>query len=143
MSHLLPSEDWRRTTAPRALGYFCSVLAGGRPARTRPRRTRERVPRRPGAALVARLLARAGGGALRPGQRRAVRALRPVAPGHGRLRLPANESGYANLFLAGDWIDCGLDAGCVEAAVLAGLEAANAVRGRPLMDGILGSWVGP
>jgi uncharacterized protein with NAD-binding domain and iron-sulfur cluster len=61
-------------------------------------------------------------------------------PGTGRHRLRADESGYANLVLAGDWTECGLNAGCIEAAVLSGLQAANAVSGRPLDDGLLGAW---
>ena len=52
-------------------------------------------------------------------------------PGTDRYRLRSDESGYDNLFLAGDWTDSGLNAGCIEAAVLSGLQAANAVRGRP------------
>ena len=56
--------------------------------------------------------------------------------------MRADGSGYANLFLAGDWINSGLNAGCIEAAVMSGIEAANAVRGRPLMRDVLGSWYG-
>jgi len=63
-------------------------------------------------------------------------------PGTATHRLRANESGYHNLFLAGDWINCGLNAGCIEAAVMAGRQAANAARGRPLLDGVTGSWYG-
>jgi uncharacterized protein with NAD-binding domain and iron-sulfur cluster len=63
-------------------------------------------------------------------------------PGTGAYRLRADQSGYANLFLAGDWINCGLNAGCIEAAVMAGMQAANAVRGLPLTDGISGAWYG-
>ena len=63
-------------------------------------------------------------------------------PGSAIHRLRADEAGYQNLFLAGDWTNCGLNAGCIEAAVLSGLQAANAVRGRPLMAGIAGSWYG-
>jgi uncharacterized protein with NAD-binding domain and iron-sulfur cluster len=55
-------------------------------------------------------------------------------PGSGAHRLRADGSGYANLALAGDWIDTGLNAGCIEAATLGGLQAANAVLGRPLTD---------
>jgi uncharacterized protein with NAD-binding domain and iron-sulfur cluster len=55
-------------------------------------------------------------------------------PGSGAHRLRADGSGYANLALAGDWIDTGLNAGCIEAATLGGLQAANAVLGRPLHD---------
>ncbi len=47
-------------------------------------------------------------------------------PGTGAWRLRRRRVRYGNLFLAGDWIDCGLNAGCIEAAVLSGLEAANA-----------------
>ena len=32
--------------------------------------------------------------------------------------------------LAGDWTDNGLNAGCIEAATISGLQAANAVLGR-------------
>lgn len=48
-------------------------------------------------------------------------------PGSDRFRLRPDESGYSNLFLAGDWTNCGLNAGCIEAATLSGLLAAEAV----------------
>jgi hypothetical protein len=35
-----------------------------------------------------------------------------------RYRLPAGQSGFSNLFLAGDWLKTGLEEGCVEAAVM-------------------------
>jgi len=41
--------------------------------------------------------------------------------------LGTDESGYDNLFFAGDWTRCGLNSGCVEAAVISGLLAAAAV----------------
>ena len=53
-------------------------------------------------------------------------------PGSAPYRLRADESGYDNLSLAGDWIETGLNAGCIEGATLGGLQAANAVLGRPL-----------
>ena len=59
-------------------------------------------------------------------------------PGTGRYRLRADESGYGNLALAGDWIDSSLNAGCIEAAVVSGIQAANAVLGRPLLDRVAG-----
>ena len=61
-------------------------------------------------------------------------------PGSGRFRLRADDSGVANLYLAGDWVDSGLNAGCIEAAAIAGLQAANAAMGRPLCEGVLGGW---
>lgn len=51
-------------------------------------------------------------------------------PGTDRYRLRPDESGYDNLVLAGDWTDSGINAGCIEAAVLSGLQAANALLGR-------------
>jgi uncharacterized protein with NAD-binding domain and iron-sulfur cluster len=51
-------------------------------------------------------------------------------PGSDQYRLRPDESGYDNLVLAGDWTDCGMNAGCIEAAVMSGLQAANALLGR-------------
>jgi uncharacterized protein with NAD-binding domain and iron-sulfur cluster len=51
-------------------------------------------------------------------------------PGSDKYRLRPDESGYDNLVLAGDWTDTGTNAGCIEAAVVSGLQAANAVAGR-------------
>jgi uncharacterized protein with NAD-binding domain and iron-sulfur cluster len=59
-------------------------------------------------------------------------------PGTNRYRLRSDESGYDNLFLAGDWTDSGLNAGCIEAAVLSGLQAANAVIGRARNHRVVG-----
>jgi uncharacterized protein with NAD-binding domain and iron-sulfur cluster len=146
MSHVLDCEDWPADDRPRAVGYFCSVLPSAVPRALAP------------AAIDANVSAFLDGPIARfwPGfdpaqvvsrytranadpSERYVQSL----PATGRWRLPADGSGYENLFLAGDWIDCGLNAGCIEAAVLSGLEAANAVRGRPLMEGILGTWCEP
>ena len=54
----------------------------------------------------------------------------------------ADQSGVDNLVLAGDWTRCGLDAGCIEAAVMSGIEAANVVAGRRLTAGLAGRWHG-
>jgi uncharacterized protein with NAD-binding domain and iron-sulfur cluster len=61
-------------------------------------------------------------------------------PGTDEYRLRADASGYDNLYLAGDWIDSGLNAGCIEAAVLSGLQAGNAIEGRPLEHGTSGGY---
>ncbi|MEY2478099.1 MAG: hypothetical protein QOG87_3414 [Actinomycetota bacterium] len=65
---------------------------------------------------------------------RYVQAL-PGSDGH---RLRADGSGFDNLFLAGDWIDSGLNVGSIEAAVLSGLQAGNAALGRPVTHGTTG-----
>jgi uncharacterized protein with NAD-binding domain and iron-sulfur cluster len=159
MSHLAEREDWPSDDRPRSVGFFCSVLpsaAAGDPAAA-------------DATVRANAAAFLDGPARRfwPGFRwsllwsengpcddptaldaqywranvdpsdRYVQSL----PGSGRCRLRADRSGFSNLVLAGDWIDCGLNAGCVEAAVLAGRQAANAVRGRPLLTGLRGAWM--
>jgi uncharacterized protein with NAD-binding domain and iron-sulfur cluster len=46
-------------------------------------------------------------------------------------RLPADESGFDNLVLAGDWTRTAINAGCVEAAVMSGMAASRAVCGHP------------
>jgi uncharacterized protein with NAD-binding domain and iron-sulfur cluster len=63
------------------------------------------------------------------------------APGSDAYRLRADESGYDNLVLAGDWTDNGLNAGCIEAATISGLQAANAVLGRSRSYRIVGTWL--
>jgi len=47
-------------------------------------------------------------------------------------RLNADQSGLKNLFLTGDWVRTEYNAGCVEAAVMAGLACAAAVSGQPV-----------
>jgi uncharacterized protein with NAD-binding domain and iron-sulfur cluster len=59
-------------------------------------------------------------------------------PGSDQHRLRSDESGFDNLFLAGDWTDNGINAGCIEAAVLSGLQAANAILGRARCHRITG-----
>jgi uncharacterized protein with NAD-binding domain and iron-sulfur cluster len=46
-------------------------------------------------------------------------------------RLKADAKPAANLYLAGDWTLNGLNAGCVEAAVMSGMQAARSIRGVP------------
>ena len=63
------------------------------------------------------------------------------APGSTTARLRADRSGFANLWLAGDWTYTGINAGCVEAAAMSGLRAAFGLRGeRP---DIIGEEVDP
>jgi uncharacterized protein with NAD-binding domain and iron-sulfur cluster len=62
-------------------------------------------------------------------------------PGTDQYRLRPDESGYDNLVLAGDWTDSGMNAGCIEAAVMSGLEAANALLGRGRYYRIRGFYV--
>jgi uncharacterized protein with NAD-binding domain and iron-sulfur cluster len=151
MSHLLPLEDWPASEPPRGLAYLCSSLPD------EPGHDELSVRAAVGRVLEDRIddlwpLARGPQGfrwevlhggleaqfvtAATDPSDRYVQSL----PGTDRYRLRVDESGFGNLVLAGDWTNCGLNAGCIEAAVLSGLQAANTILGRPLMDGVLGSW---
>ena len=44
-------------------------------------------------------------------------------------RIKTDETGYENLYITGDWIDCGFNAGCIEATVMSGKQAARAISG--------------
>jgi uncharacterized protein with NAD-binding domain and iron-sulfur cluster len=48
-------------------------------------------------------------------------------PGSSRHRIHPADTGFDNLYAAGDWTLCGLNAGCVEGAVISGMVAANAI----------------
>ena len=48
-----------------------------------------------------------------------------------KYRLQADQSGFSNLFLTGDWLKTGINAGCVEAAVMAGMQCSRAMTGYP------------
>lgn len=50
-------------------------------------------------------------------------------PGSVQYRLAPDESGFENLYLAGDWTRCGINAGCVEAATISGLVCARGLTG--------------
>ena len=48
-----------------------------------------------------------------------------------QYRIATDGSGFSNLFMTGDWIKTGLNAGCVEAAVMAGMQCSRAMIGYP------------
>ncbi|MEM7096540.1 MAG: FAD-dependent oxidoreductase [Actinomycetota bacterium] len=62
-------------------------------------------------------------------------------PGTDDARLRPGDSGFDHLHLAGDWTDCGLNAGCIEAAVLSGIGAANSILGLPRDARISGGYL--
>jgi uncharacterized protein with NAD-binding domain and iron-sulfur cluster len=51
--------------------------------------------------------------------------------GSSAYRLATDGAGFVNLYLTGDWIKTGLNAGCVEAAVMAGMQTSRAICGWP------------
>jgi uncharacterized protein with NAD-binding domain and iron-sulfur cluster len=156
MSHLVDREAWPDDDRPAAIGYFCSVLPetdAADPAEA------HRAVRRNAVTYLDRHVrhfwpttvsdtdgfrwdALHGGVDAQYWRANVDPSDRYVQslPGTDMHRLRADQSGYDNLFLAGDWINSGLNAGCIEAAVMAGVQAGNCVRRRPLTEGILGDW---
>jgi uncharacterized protein with NAD-binding domain and iron-sulfur cluster len=49
-----------------------------------------------------------------------------------RFRMAPGDSGFDNLYLAGEWTRTGLNASCVEAAIMSGMGAAQAITRQPL-----------
>lgn len=164
MTHLLAKEQWPAEHQPATLGYFCGSLQLTDPASDPVEAVRANAvrfldrhaghfwPATIGPAGFRWELLADGGSPVDPDHRLAGQYVRANVsgseryvqslPGTQRSRLRVDESGCRNLVLAGDWTNSGLNAGCVEAAVLSGLEAANVVLGRPLMSDISGSWYG-
>lgn len=170
MPQTLWAEQWPAEDRPRTAAYFCGVLAAPWPADAGPaeylRRCRRRVTSTaveyldrhvglylPGAVTEGgfawQLLCGAGdatGAAALATQHISVnvdpsdRYVQSV-PGSDEYRLRGDESGYDNLVLAGDWTDSGLNAGCIEAAVMSGLQAANALLGRPRFHRVRGFYL--
>jgi len=60
-----------------------------------------------------------------------IEAYTMATAGTLRYRLHSDESGYENLYLAGDWIRNGVIIGSVEGAVVSGLQASRAISGYP------------
>jgi uncharacterized protein with NAD-binding domain and iron-sulfur cluster len=58
-------------------------------------------------------------------------------PGTQKYRISPLDNTYDNLTIAGDWTNCGLDAGCVEAAVISGMLAAHAISSSPALEDIV------
>jgi uncharacterized protein with NAD-binding domain and iron-sulfur cluster len=59
-------------------------------------------------------------------------------PGSAAYRISPLDRTYDNLTIAGDWTDCGFNAGCVEAAVMSGRLAAHAIAQSPPLEDIVG-----
>jgi uncharacterized protein with NAD-binding domain and iron-sulfur cluster len=163
MTHLLGAEDWPEASAPGTIAYFCSALAEhveGEPV-DRVRRHAMRFVERDLGHFFPAASTPAGGfdwdtlcapddlvGADRIDAQLLVASVDPSdryvqsRPGSTRFRMRPDGSGIDNLVPAGDWVASGLEAGCLESAALAGIQAANVVLGRPLRHGVLGVWRG-
>lgn len=146
MGHLLPFEQWSDPAhAPGGIAYFCSALAEpdlAEPARLDPAVTLANVaedvaefmdgdlgvlwPNAVGPHGFDRDQLVANGSYVRANIDPSDRYVQSV-PGSDRYRMAPGDTGLANLVVAGDWTDCGLNAGCIEAAVRSGHLAATAI----------------
>jgi hypothetical protein len=59
-------------------------------------------------------------------------------PGSIAFRISPLDRSVENMTIAGDWTACGLDAGCVESAVMSGMLAAYAISENPHPSTIVG-----
>jgi len=59
-------------------------------------------------------------------------------PGSIDDRISPLDASVKNMTIAGDWTACGLDAGCLEAAVMSGMLAAHAISRYPKLENIIG-----
>jgi uncharacterized protein with NAD-binding domain and iron-sulfur cluster len=169
MPQLLAVEDWPADDRPESIAYFCNTFESAWPPEgewqafaasetSRVRATAQRFCENDLAVLLPGavsgdgfrwdLLCGAGAGDASALDSQFWRAnIDPSdryvqsLPGTDRFRLRSDESGFENLVLAGDWTDSGLNAGCIEAAVLSGLQAANALLGRHRFHRIIGAWL--
>jgi uncharacterized protein with NAD-binding domain and iron-sulfur cluster len=157
MSHLIERENWPDRDDVKDIAYFCGVLKdvpGENQAEATERARRyglnflnqdieymwpkaTRSPRSQGidwALLVdpenrtgaARFDAQFWRANFQPTERYVLSVAKSI-----KYRLQTHEAGYDNLYLTGDWIKNGFDAGCVEAATMAGMQAARAICGYP------------
>jgi uncharacterized protein with NAD-binding domain and iron-sulfur cluster len=157
MTYLLKHERWPAHAAPRHLSYLCAPLQDdevppGREDHDYPARQKARVREHlqlwlehhasalwpklagpqgfewerlvdlEGRTGAARLDAQYHCAVVHPSDRYVM-----SVPGSVRCRLRADESGYANLILAGDWTKTALSIGCLEAATMSGFAAARAL----------------
>ena len=51
--------------------------------------------------------------------------------GSTQYRLKADQTGYDNLYIVGDWIENGFNSGCIEASTMSGMQASRAICGYP------------
>ncbi len=157
MSHLPPVEDWHQE--PRTVAYFCSALKDEECSRgtSHVRQNAQNFIESELPHLWPYLPAYLEGGGLyayeRPGEERATDELSTqyfrsnahgseryvqTLPGSTKHRISPLARHYDNLTVAGDWTANGLNAGCVEAAVMSGMLASHALTGLPRLEEIVG-----
>lgn len=158
MDQVLPYENWPAALAPRSVSYMCGVFPAAALPPQSDNGFPARAAAQAKANAIAQLEQRSGHlwPAARAGfdwqwlvdplqgegaarfERQYWRAnIDPSGrhvlsvPGSSALRPTSAASGLSNLYLAGDWLRTGLDAGSVESAVMGGMQASRALAGYP------------
>jgi uncharacterized protein with NAD-binding domain and iron-sulfur cluster len=155
MTHLLPVEDWTSNPSPQSLAYFCGSLpeTPATTALTDPeypqkrlsqmnewaKQSLERACRRYWPNMREGDFQGSENGEMQESPGYYIRVnvspserYTQTFPGFQRVRLKADESGFKNVVLTGDWTLNGLDVGCVEASVMSGLQASRVLCGFPV-----------
>jgi uncharacterized protein with NAD-binding domain and iron-sulfur cluster len=167
MSQLIVREQWPPTLPVKNISYFCGTMTGGIPAKSdidAPRRELLAVKelaldwlrKNPGflwpnatqangsldwsvltdptnASGEARFEAQFWRVNIDPTERYTL-----TLPKTTQHRMRADNTGFANLIVAGDWTWQPMNVGCVEGTVMSGLMAANVMLGQPIDKGIIG-----
>lgn len=157
MRQLIPRENWARD--PAAIAYFCSVLPDAMIDENADQTVKENAKRyldRDVWHFWPKAVNEDGfrwellsGGADATGPKRFdsqfwTANTSPTEryvlslPDTLQYRISPLDNRFDNFTIAGDWTDCGHQAGCVEAAVMSGLLAASALSGYPKLHHIIG-----
>jgi uncharacterized protein with NAD-binding domain and iron-sulfur cluster len=166
MTHLLPNESWGGDKNPKSIAYYCGPMVGENVKVVNPTDSFDEV-RRIGKEWLEQHMGflwpkAAPAGNSRgfdfahltanpeddPEQRYLFQYFRANVdpseryvlslPGTTQYRKRPGESGFRNVVLAGDWTQNDLNAGCVEATVMSGMLASQALCGTPTDDQIIG-----
>lgn len=151
MTMLIEEEDWKMDV-PGSLAYFCGPMEGGIPNQKDPDVPAIELKKVEAAAdamqgsYINTLWKNLGKNGLPKNdviQRYCRANIDPSEryvmslAGSATYRLGADQSGFSNLVITGDWIKNGYNAGCIEASVWSGIQSANTVLGLPLNKGVI------
>ena len=161
MSQVIPREEWPAGEQPDSIAYFCGCLPDAHPippyndyqfpsqqtalakqnaidwlnsyivgiwpqAANQAKFNWELLDDPAGASGVARFDSQYWRANIAPAERYVL-----SVPNSTKYKLAANQSGFSNLYLAGDWVRNGLDFGCIESATMGGLQASRSICGYP------------
>ncbi len=158
MSHVLAAESWPPKGAPASVQYYCGPMEGDYlrdfPGDPNAPQLAHRQVRATAIDWLERYAGWAFSGSARPFDWSVLHGGSHSGPdriddqwlranidpteryvlspaGANLLRLPSDDSEFANLVLAGDWTRTAINAGCVEAAVMSGMAASRKLCGWP------------